>query len=457
MIRDLLQKERVIAKLKAALEITAKAADALDRKHKGALKLKRKYGIDSQALKDLLPVIDRALRSARKESSKTAFMPRDSESSMLQLALEDFYRELNCLAPPRQRLAGQPRDPLSDQLLANDPLEQPASAPRLVEFGGTDPGWVFGFLAAQRLQEKRGTIEFPQDRAPVVKMMNPARLVIVGDWGTGIPRARDVADLMEVYALEGVKKGCDTHVISLGDVYYAGFEEEYRDRFLSCWPVKKKDAAKIKSWALNGNHDMYSGGQGFFNVLLADPRFKAQNGSSFFLIENDYWRIAGLDTAYDPPDVRGNKGNLYGNQGRWLKEQFSRKPKKRTMLLTHHQPFSAWEGESPKLVKALMPVFDLGKIDVWFWGHEHRCAVYEENEYVKHSSLLGHGGVPVSLGREGNQKKAKFSYEDRGPHVSGFRQLGFAVADLDKNTCSVTYYNERNNYNNSAYAHREKF
>jgi hypothetical protein len=108
-------------------------------------------------------------------------------------------------------------------------------------------------------------------------------------------------------------------------------------------------------------------------------------------------------------------------------------------------------------VKALMPVFDLGKIDVWFWGHEHRCAVYEENDCVKHASLIGHGGVPVAIGKVGESKKAKFSYEAREEHVSGYQQLGFAVADLDKNKCSVTYYNERNNYNNSKYAHRETF
>ncbi len=457
MIRDLLQKDRVVAKLAAGKTVVVNAARALDRKHKGAQQLAKRYGVTAADLRKLLPLIDEALAAAKKEKSNTAFMPRDPKSSILQKALEDFYRELNCVAPPKKKLAAGERHPFSDEVLSRDPLEQPEAKAKFEDFSTSDPGWIFGFLAARRLTFKRGTIPFPEGRAPVVKFKNPARLVVVGDWATGISRARDVADLMEIYALEGLEQGRDTHVISLGDVYYAGFEEEYENRFLACWPVKKKDARKIKSWALNGNHDMYSGGHGFFNVLLADPRFKAQNGSSYFLLENDFWRIAGLDTAYDPPDTRGNKGNLYGNQGPWVAAEFARKPNKRTMLLSHHQPFSSWEGKSPKLIKALKPVFDRDKVDVWFWGHEHRCAVYAETNYARHASLIGHGGVPVAIGKEGNVSKAPFTYEAREPHVSGFQQLGFAVVDLDGKDCNVTYYNERNNYNNASYAHREKF
>src|ERR1700683_5094897 len=136
MIRDLLQKERVMAKLAAGRKVTANAASALDRKHKGAIKMARKYGISAKELKELLPVIDRALRSAKKEKSNTGFMPRDPESAMLLAALEDFYRELDCLASPRKRLVGQPRDPLSDQLLAKDPLAEPERAPELAECRG---------------------------------------------------------------------------------------------------------------------------------------------------------------------------------------------------------------------------------------------------------------------------------------------------------------------------------
>ena len=46
---------------------------------------------------------------------------------------------------------------------------------------------------------------------------------------------------------------------------------------LDLWPVTADQAgAGVTSWSLNGNHDMYSGGFGYFQTLLADPRFAAQ-------------------------------------------------------------------------------------------------------------------------------------------------------------------------------------
>jgi hypothetical protein len=188
---------------------------------------------------------------------------------------------------------------------------------------------------------------------------------------------------------------------------------------------------------------MYSGGYGFFKILLGDPRFKGQNRSSFFLLENDSWRIAGLDTAYDPPDFRGDRGNLFGSQAAWVAANFNQKPAKRTMLLSHHQPFSAWEKRSPLMEKALQPVFSKRKVDAWFWGHEHRCAVYRDAAYVKFASLIGHGGVPVVSGKTGDRRKAPFTYEYRGELISGYQYLGFAVADLDGRSGVVNYYNER--------------
>ncbi len=96
---------------------------------------------------------------------------------------------------------------------------------------------------------------------------------MVGDWGSGLPHARKVSDQMRSYTLQGLADGRDTNVVHLGDVYYAGFPSEYVDRFLQWWPVRPAEAGDIRSWSMNGNHDMYSGGDGYFDTLLADPRF----------------------------------------------------------------------------------------------------------------------------------------------------------------------------------------
>jgi Calcineurin-like phosphoesterase len=444
MIRDLLVQRSVIEKLAAGRKGAAAAARALHRRDGAALELSRKYEIAPDQLKELVNTLGSAIGLAEQEQAAGAFMPRDPNSAILQSALERFYREFNCVAPPPKRgFAPAEPNPISEDFLQMDPLVKPADRAGLVEFGTHDPRWVFAFIAARTLASARGVHDFPDDRAPKVTMGESARLILVGDWASGVKRARDVADHMELFALEGVEQKRDTHVICLGDVYYAGLDDEYENRCLAWWPVKRSDRAKIGSWALNGNHDMYCGGHGYFGKLLADSRFKAQHRSSYFLLENAAWRIAGLDTAYDPPDPRGECGNLYGNQAAWLAGHFDREPAKRIMLLSHHQPFSAWEKRSPLLERALAPVFAQRQIDAWFWGHEHRCAVYRGARYVQFASLIGHGGVPVMVGRKGNARKAPFTYEYRETHTSGYQYLGFIVVDIDGRTCVATYYNER--------------
>ena len=34
---------------------------------------------------------------------------------------------------------------------------------------------------------------------------------------------------------------------------------------------------------------------------------------------------------------------------------------------------------------------------VAFWGHEHRCVMYEPWQNIQYGRLLGHGGVPVYM------------------------------------------------------------
>ena len=171
------------------------------------------------------------------------------------------------------------------------------------------------------------------ERAPVVSIADQARLIVVGDWGSGIPRAQKIAEHMRTYIDEGVCAECrNVHVVHLGDVYYSGWRREYEKRFLPFWPVKLGESSRIHSWCLNGNHDMYSGGFGYYDFLLKDPRFAAQKGASFFCLEHRHWKIFGLDSSWDD-------GGLKDPQAGWLKGKLD--SSKKTMLLTHHQPFSS--------------------------------------------------------------------------------------------------------------------
>ena len=74
----------------------------------------------------------------------------------------------------------------------------------------------------------------------------------------------------------------------LGDVYYAGTEDEVNERFSDDWPKNVSE----HSWALNSNHEMYSGGYGYFKITLK----KFGQPASYFCLRNSNWQIIGLDT-----------------------------------------------------------------------------------------------------------------------------------------------------------------
>ena len=60
---------------------------------------------------------------------------------------------------------------------------------------------------------------------------------------------------------------------------------------------------------MNANHDMFTGGHGFFEFLDTDPRFARQGGASYFALENEHWLVAALDTAWE-----------WNSCGRWRTE-----------------------------------------------------------------------------------------------------------------------------------------
>ena len=446
MIRNLLNREFVSTRLLSIGVAADQASAGLNSLQESAVSLGKQYDVSPEQLQRVSNAVAAAGEQAKSEDGTSgdadAWMPRDPESAILQTALERFYREENCVsyAPPG---LDEGENPLSREFLRNDPLA-PRAEEGLEEFGRLDPRWATAFIAAKAFTEANGTFPFRDDAAPTVMLGNKARLVMLGDWGSGVKRAQDVAKWATEWARRGVNEGRDTHVIALGDVYYAGFGDEYQNRFLNYWPVTTEDSGKIGSWNLNGNHDMYSGGYGYFSLGLGDPRFAAQKGSSYFLLENDSWQIAGLDSAYDPPDLRGDKGNLYGGQAAWLEAQRRRAPGKKGMLLSHHQLFSAWETDSPKMREKLRPLLDARKIDAWFWGHEHRCAVYKgAASTVPFASLVGHGGVPVKVGKPGGTSPTPLTYQYPDEHISGYAYMGLVVVDLDDAVMTATYVNER--------------
>jgi len=384
-----------------------------------------------------------------------SFFSRDPVISLLQSLIEERIEDSHAdlivreEPPTGRRSAGATAVPaITDARLNIDPGDLRFDSGRRAfgPFETTDVRWIAEVGMAKAVRLFRDRHPFNPRPAPPVELAQRARLVMVGDWGSGLPRAQQVAQHMREAIDAGRADGREVHAVHLGDVYYSGFGREYTNRFLRYWPVEMHESDTIYSWSLNGNHDMYSGGHGYFGTLLADPRFACQDKSSWFSIENEHWRIVGIDTAWDEKgihDPRAERG-LQAPQAATL-QQWAAADDRPFMLLSHHQLFSSYERPGPYLRDELAPLLDGGRIRAWFWGHEHKCVIHEPYDGLPYGRCLGHGGVPVYAVDEAKHSEPAVKWVERRA-IDGFIEqwavFGFAVLDFDGAHVEVSYIDE---------------
>jgi hypothetical protein len=296
------------------------------------------------------------------------------------------------------------------------------------------------------------------------------KISMAGDWGTGTDEAKQVAAAME--------KAEPDFTIHLGDVYYVGDSNEVRENFLGeqtspyqpvKWPMGIKG-----SFALNGNHEMYAEGNGYWRLVLPRMGLK-QRGSewgagqwaSFFCLENKHWRIIALDTGYNStkfdwtkvPGIKRLKWlrkstwfkpkcNLPEGLLDWLKSSVNPDGDKRGLiLLSHHGPCSAFEAWYQ------IPARQLAKIIhrpiLWFWGHEHKLTVYDkfsvDQGVEAYGRCIGHGGMPVERGNAPDIHDCRWLAYDNRRYPSDEKKInvgfnGFVNLSLHGPALHVAYY-----------------
>lgn len=249
-----------------------------------------------------------------------------------------------------------------------------------------------------------GKAPYPAGTPQTIVLPPNATIALLADWGGDNPAARHIASV--------AKRQNPNIAIHLGDIYYGGIASEC-ETFLQLWPLQTNlNYPEIgippgSSLALNGNHEMYSGGEAYFNLVLkafGQPQ-------PFFCLENNHWRLIGLDSAYNDGRLKPSGPNDPMNaQWNWLVEILSRNDGKKNILLTHHQPVSAHTPEfddSQQLrgdLATLLAMDGVGPNAVfgWFFGHEHRCAIYKDAELAFNARLVGNGCIPHQVQTEDN-------------------------------------------------------
>ena len=244
------------------------------------------------------------------------------------------------------------------------------------------------------------------------------RIGLAGDWGTGTDVADQVAKSMVSTNPE--------LTIHLGDIYYVGTGEEVQENCLGVngnyegvlWRHGTKG-----SFALNGNHEMYSGGSPYLDDFLPTLGIPTtedrQQLRSYFCLEAPQWRIVAIDTGYNS-DAGGGDCTLPQPLLDWLQNVVNPigNPKP-TVLMSHHQWFSGFgDGDYPKPAQQLAAAgFFKNQQFVWLWGHEHRLALFYPYKSSGKTPLscyarcIGHGGMPLE------QASAAFPNEERVQRV----------------------------------------
>lgn len=405
----------------------------------------------AEAHAELVQAIQREELRPQEKEDPVAFFPRDPLMSIAQSSLQQYCetRKADQIVERSDEIRAASSTgeiPVAEKELSGD-LQEFLSETRkqrlFSDFELADIGWANCTLAAG-IRSWRGRYPFNDKPSTPYRIGNNARVILFSDWGSGLPRAQKVSQEIRKALLDPAAANRDKHVIHMGDVYYSGWAKEYEANFLPYWPVNRGEEDRVSSWTMNANHDMYSGGKGYFDYLLSDVRFKAQENSSFFSLENDQWLLLALDTGYhtkifDPHD-------LYGAQDEWVRQRLNHAGDKTGILLSHHQPFSAYEKGGEKILEKLQTPLNQGLIRAWFWGHEHRCTFYQGRENIEYARCIGHGGIPfyVTTGALPADRGVIYEYRDGFDDLlETWNYFGFVILDFDGDKIHARYLNER--------------
>jgi hypothetical protein len=308
-------------------------------------------------------------------------------------------------------------------------------------------GWSTCLATYLAYKAQGGVLPYRANINVVIPIDRKSRIAIIGDWGTG----EDVA----VGVLNEVKKrGCDL-LVHLGDIYYSGTHHEVKTNFLDI--CRGLLGANCPVFTLCGNHDMYSGGEGYY--WLVD---QLGQRASYFALKNADWQLLAIDTGHNdcnPMTVSVNMTSVNDGEVQWRLGEIENAERRKTVLLSHHQLFSAFtsvgrgsDGKSYAYNSNLHGSFHkiLDRVEWWFWGHEHNLAVYEPYMGLKRGRCLGASAVPVFKDQQSyTADRDLLTLGGQLPNWNSQVQLGnngtdyhhaFAILTLDSATASVDYF-----------------
>jgi len=260
------------------------------------------------------------------------------------------------------------------------------------------------------------------------KLPARARIAIASQLGTGLAPARET--LRQIAARQ------PDVFIHLGDILYSGTPFEVKRYFLE--PLEETIGLdRTACYSLCGNHDVYSGGEGYYEVLLEALKQPA----SYFCLRNDHWQFLALDTGLHARIPGRGPAYLEASELAWLKHKIESAGGRQTALLSHHPLFSAHEAigdtfYNEDLYSQVAPALD--RAAVWFWGHERRLAIYDGFDALQpglaRGRSLGRGAEDAPEGPAAPEVRILKSHPlSEGAHA-------YAIVELDGAKARISYH-----------------
>ncbi|MBB4423962.1 hypothetical protein GGD66_002506 [Bradyrhizobium sp. CIR48] len=289
----------------------------------------------------------------------------------------------------------------------------------------------------------------PTEASRPIEIKTGATIALFGDWAAGTKTARKT--------LESIRAFSPDILVHLGDIYYSGTEAECAVNFDDVIEdVFDRKNNPLPVFTLAGNHDMYSGGIAYYDLIRRLNRGRQSQISSFFCLRSSdaQWQLLAMDTGlhdYSPLSVGDALTFVEKEEQAWLEARVAEFDGK-SILLSHHQLFSAFSKigkpaadgrlttHNPNLLSLFKRLKSTGRsISAWFWGHEHNLCIYQPHLDLERGRCIGHGAVPIFEGENPYQlleegvdpplliEGTKLKVEQ------GVYEHGFAILRLGKN------------------------
>ncbi len=282
-----------------------------------------------------------------------------------------------------------------------------------------DPRWWP--LLLEKAEEAAG--RWPKGLAPYIRHSSaspfvyeaipqnePVRVGLLADFGTGSYTSLHIAKQLEYWKYP--------YAFHLGDVYYGGTREEFRRNYEEPLDSVMEETVLF---SMPENHELYGEGEAYQEFLIREhARGRIVQEGSYFCLRFASHQIIGIDVNWN-----GRKRFEDEKSRAWLSEVLESGGERTTILLTGSAPFVYGDDQPSKLYEDLLQWHSRGAFALWFWGDNHYCGLFEQNNsnaaFV--GSCIGHGGYPGSRQSLGKPSFAPLQWlETLGRFPNGMRE-----------------------------------